>query len=91
MGFWLVHLVAAGLSYHLLFLSDFMQRCLSAPQSNGDTTSNETGDRNALTPHASAISLLKVWVKAKLNYDSWKDVLASAANVRIPSCYRARP
>ena len=84
MGCWLVYFVAAGLSYHSLLLSDFMQRCLSTPQIDRDTASNATGDGNASTLHASVMSLLKEWVRAKLNCNSWKDVLASAVNVRIP-------
>ena len=87
---WFILLQLVCLMYHLLFLSDFMQRCLSAPQSDRDTALNATGDGNASALHASVMSLLKEWVKAKLHYDSWKDVLASAVNVRIPSCYPAR-
>ena len=60
-------------------LSDFTQRCLSAP------------DTDAPTPRASldlrtAIPLLREWVRATLARCSWQEALVAAASVSIFFC-----
>ncbi|KAF8554675.1 hypothetical protein OG21DRAFT_1508679 [Imleria badia] len=73
------------------WVADFMQRCLSAPRSDGDIALDATRDGNAPTLHASPTPLLQEWAKVNLTHDSWKDVLASAVNFTVPrvTIYRA--
>ena len=59
----------------------FTQRCLSAPEDNGDTAQHV----NATILHA-AIPLLREWAKATLSYCSWQDALVTAVSVSISSC-----
>ena len=59
------------------FLSDFMQRRLSAPNRNVDAVS-------AMPP----TPLLREWAKANLTNGMWKDALDLAVSVTISLHYR---
>ena len=49
----------------------FLQRCLSTPESNVDTSLHSP----------SPAPLLREWVKSKLTGGSWRDAMAAALNV----------
>ena len=55
------------------FATEFLQRCLSAPESSIDTT------RHSPSP----TPLLREWAKVKLAGSSWRDALAATLNVNI--------
>ena len=59
----------------LTFHADFLQRCLSAPESNRDATSRGHDDVPSPTP------LLREWARLKLANGSWKEVLSAADSV----------
>ena len=58
------------------FSTDFLQRCLSTPESSADTTLHSQ----------STSPLLREWAKSKLTCGSWRDALAAALNVSISFC-----
>lgn len=58
------------------FLSDFTQRCLSAPDHDSD----------AISAASTTTSLLKEWAKATLANRSWRDAVAVAVAVSISFC-----
>jgi hypothetical protein len=62
------------------FATDFLQRCLSAPE----------GSVDAAIHSASPTPLLREWAKSKLTNGSWRDALAATLNVNISCCYGAR-
>ena len=55
------------------FGTDFLQRCLSTPETSVDTT------LHSLSP----TPLLREWAKLKLTSGSWREALAAAVNVSI--------
>ena len=55
------------------FGTDFLQRCLSTPETGVDTT------LHSLSP----TPLLREWAKLKLIGGSWREALAAAVNVSI--------
>lgn len=69
-------------------LIDLTQRCLSAPGSECDSTSEAVEQdgtpksRTALNSMATT-SLLRVWAKATLTCGSWKDALGAAVAVSV--------
>ena len=56
------------------FATDFLQRCLSTPETSVDTAFH------------SPSPLLREWAKAKLKSGSWKDALVAALNVSVSFC-----
>ena len=55
------------------FATDFLQRCLSTPESSVETTVH--------SPFPAL--LLREWAKSKLTGGSWRDALVAALNVSI--------
>ncbi|KAF8547863.1 hypothetical protein OG21DRAFT_1449832 [Imleria badia] len=63
------------------WVSDFLQQCLSTPESSGDSSLHSP----------SPAPLLRKWAKLKLSGGSWKDALIAALNFTAPrfTIYRA--
>ncbi|KAG6375175.1 hypothetical protein JVT61DRAFT_3383 [Boletus reticuloceps] len=71
------------------WIYDFMQRCLSTPERDGDVASNTTQYGNPPMPHSIPNSsthtpILREWTKAKLTPNAWQDVLVASAGFLIP-------
>jgi hypothetical protein len=58
------------------FAPDFLERCLSTPESSVDTTLHSP----------SSTPLLREWAKSKLTGGSWRNALVAALNVSISFC-----
>ena len=71
---------------HQPFVSDFTQRYLSTPESDGHSLLTTTLGINAATPCTDPTPLLKDWAKATLASRSWRDALVTAVNVSISYC-----
>jgi len=81
-----------GLLYIRRISTDFTQRCLSTPGSEGDAVSRVAGYVNATTPRATRDStivtpLLRTWATTTLARVSWKDALITAVGVSITFCF----
>ena len=70
MGIWSV-INSLSIAIRLTFHADFVQQCLSTPESGRDSPSSPT-------------PLLREWAKLKLASGSWKDALSAAGKVSIP-------
>ena len=68
---------------HQPFVSDFTQRYLSTPDSDGHNLLTTTLGTNMETPRTDPTPLLKEWAKATLASRSWRDALVTAVNVSI--------
>ncbi|KAH0838774.1 hypothetical protein J3R83DRAFT_7149 [Lanmaoa asiatica] len=71
------------------WVSDFTQRCLSAPESSDDAASKAPRHNRAQTLYATPHSLtppplLREWAKATLSSGSWKDALVASVSLMVP-------
>ena len=71
---------------HQPFASDFTQRYISTPESDGHNLL--TLCTNMATPRTDLTPLLREWAKATLTSRSWRDALDLAVNVSISLRYR---
>ena len=82
----------SGLLYIRRISTDFTQRCLSTPESDGDAVSRVVGYVNAPAPRAipdstTVTPLLRTWATTTLAGVSWKDALVAAVGVSISFCF----
>ena len=61
------------------FTADFLQKCLSTPESSSDQVSLPRATLRSQSP----VPLLKEWAKLRLTEGPWKDALVTAAGVSL--------